>query len=158
MVRDGLALCAACGAELVVAAPSDAVYSQKNGERPPGCSRTKFLAAWRRARDVGDEGVWAEGRARLMRASTWARVSRTAVEPARYVPAPFTIGGLELVDLVGEHPPLRRLKAEELARRIDEAVGGAIQAISVTHEGLIKDLAASPRRRSRPRRGPATEG
>jgi hypothetical protein len=61
-------------------------FSQADGERPPGAGRAKFLRTWRRARDAGDAGAWAEGRARLMSEEAWARWSRTerarVLEPA----------------------------------------------------------------------------
>lgn len=59
-------------------------FSQRDGERPSGAGRVKYLRAWRRARDEGDAGAWAEGRARLMNAEAWARWSRIST------PAPVT--------------------------------------------------------------------
>ncbi len=53
------------------------VFSQKDGERPPGCGRPKYLRAWRQAHEQGDAGAWSEGRARLMSAECWARRART---------------------------------------------------------------------------------
>ena|SRR5580658_10127841 len=51
-------------------------FSQR--EPPPGAGRVKYLRTWRRARDAGDAGAWAEGRSRLMTAEAWAKWSRTA--------------------------------------------------------------------------------
>jgi hypothetical protein len=53
-------------------------YSQRDGERPAGCGRIKFLRAWRRAADAGDAGAWSEGRARLMSSECWTKWSRTS--------------------------------------------------------------------------------
>lgn len=56
-------------------------FSQRDGELPAGAGRIKYLRAWRRARDAGDAGAWAEGRARLMSAEAWAKWSRTQALP-----------------------------------------------------------------------------
>jgi hypothetical protein len=48
-------------------------YSQRDGERPVGCGRTKFLGVHKRARGEGDAGASIQGRARLMTADCWAR-------------------------------------------------------------------------------------
>jgi hypothetical protein len=61
-------------------------FSQADGQRPPGAGKPKYLRTWRRARDAGDAGAWAEGRARLMSQEAWARWSRTEA-PAVAKPA-----------------------------------------------------------------------
>lgn len=78
------------------------VHSQKDGERPVGAGLTKYLRAWRAGRDAGDAGVWAEGRARLMTADAWSRLSRVesaprlkVVEPA----APVSLDDAVLAEL-----------------------------------------------------------
>lgn len=42
------------------------LYSQRDGERRPGWSRTKHLRVWARARKARHPGALAEGRARLL--------------------------------------------------------------------------------------------
>ena len=48
-------------------------YSQRDGERPTGAGRERYLRAWRALRRAGDRDVRTEGRARLMTADAWAR-------------------------------------------------------------------------------------
>jgi hypothetical protein len=48
-------------------------FSQVDGERPPGCGRRRFLAAWRSRHATGDPGASAEGRARILSPDAWAR-------------------------------------------------------------------------------------
>ncbi len=64
------------------------VHSQRNGERPAGCGRAKFLRAWKAAHEAGDPGAWAEGRARLMTAACWSSRAKTARAPAVVKAAP----------------------------------------------------------------------
>ncbi len=59
------------------------VYSQRQGERPKGCGRPKYLRRWKVAHDAADPGVWAEGRARLMTEEAWARWARTEKTPSK---------------------------------------------------------------------------
>lgn len=59
-------------AELAVSGRT-ACYSQRDGERPPGCGRVRYLRVWRRARDAGDEGASKDGRARLLTHEAYAR-------------------------------------------------------------------------------------
>lgn len=66
----------------LITGASSRPYSQRDGELPPGARRVKFLRTWRRARDAGDVGAWAEGRARLMTPECWAKWSRTERPPA----------------------------------------------------------------------------
>jgi hypothetical protein len=66
--------------ELARGGASQRPFSQRDGERPPGAGRIKYLRTWRRARDAGD-GAWAEGRARLMTPECWAKWSRSASRP-----------------------------------------------------------------------------
>ena len=49
------------------------MHSQRDGERPAGAGRIRYLRAWRALRDAGDPDVRREGRARLMSQSSWAR-------------------------------------------------------------------------------------
>ncbi len=72
-------------------------YSQHDGERPPGAGKAKYLRTWRRARDAGDAGAWAEGRARLMTAEAWAAWSRTAKAAPPPTPTPSLLDELGAV-------------------------------------------------------------
>jgi len=49
------------------------MHSQRDGERPAGAGRIRYLRAWRALRDAGDPDVRTEGRARLMSPTAWAR-------------------------------------------------------------------------------------
>lgn len=62
--------------DAVEARSADAPYSQRDGERPTGCGREKFMKAHRRGRRAGDSGCWAEGKALLMTRDAWGRLSR----------------------------------------------------------------------------------
>lgn len=53
-------------------------FSQRNGERPVGAGRARYLRVWKRAHEAGDEGAWEEGRARLMTADSWTRWARVS--------------------------------------------------------------------------------
>lgn len=55
-------------------------YSQHDGERPPGCSRTTFLRAWRVAHRSGHPGATCDGRARLLTPEAFA-VGRAGMRP-----------------------------------------------------------------------------
>ena len=77
LIRDGRLVCAACGAEPRVGnAPSTApgvTYSQREGQRPTGTGREKFLRVARALRAAGDLESWVEGRTVLVTAAAWAR-------------------------------------------------------------------------------------
>jgi hypothetical protein len=49
------------------------VYSQKDGERRPGCGKAKHLRIWRRAWAAGDPGATKDGQARLLTAEAYER-------------------------------------------------------------------------------------
>lgn len=71
--RGGVA-CAACRAPVVAAVEgTPRPHSQRDGERPAGCDRVRYLRAWRLLARSGDPEAWAEGRARLMTPSAWSR-------------------------------------------------------------------------------------
>jgi hypothetical protein len=81
------------------------VYTQKDGERPPGCSPTKFLRTWRRARDAADAGATEDGRTRLLTVEAYER-HRTRersrrVPPRTAAPAPRSIDEEMLARLGG---------------------------------------------------------
>jgi hypothetical protein len=73
-------------AELSKAADASRPYSQRDGERPPGCGRAKFLRAHRLLVAAGDAGAWSEGRARLISRDAWSRFARDE-RPAPTPPA-----------------------------------------------------------------------
>jgi hypothetical protein len=60
----------------VVAGARDC-YSQREGERPPGAGKVKYLRVHRALMAAGDTEAWAEGKARLMSAAAWERGTRT---------------------------------------------------------------------------------
>jgi hypothetical protein len=61
-------------ARLLAACPAATrPFSQRDGERPVGCGRAKYLRVWRRARAAGDAGATSEGRARILTPDAWAR-------------------------------------------------------------------------------------
>jgi hypothetical protein len=76
-------------------------YSQRDGERPSGCGRAKFLRVHRRARLSGDPGATTEGRARLMTADAWARHHDAVPSRRRVAPvvAPVAMNVAERVRL-----------------------------------------------------------
>lgn len=53
-------------------------WSQVDGERPPGCGRARYLRVWRRARDAGDPGATADGRARILTRDAYERHAATS--------------------------------------------------------------------------------
>ena len=62
-------------------------YSQRDGERPPGAGKAKFLRVWRLAAAAGDVEATREGKARLLTAACWARhVSRLETRRTRSAP------------------------------------------------------------------------
>ena len=69
------------------------IFSQRDGERPVGCGRPKYLRAHKRAVEAGDAGAWSEGRARLMTDECWARWART-IATAHLSSAPESQDGL----------------------------------------------------------------
>lgn len=71
-------------------------WSQLDGERPPGCGRARYLRIWRRARDAGDPGATADGRARLLTADAYER-HRAVVRPR---PALRVVGD-DLLEQIG---------------------------------------------------------
>jgi hypothetical protein len=73
-------------------------FSQRDGERPPGAGRAKYLRTWRRARDAEDTGAWSEGRARLMSPEAWGRWSRFA---SRHAPVKVAPSAPTLLDELG---------------------------------------------------------
>jgi hypothetical protein len=48
-------------------------YSQRDGERPTGCGRAKYLRVHRRAREARDAGATSPGRSRLLTHDAWQR-------------------------------------------------------------------------------------
>jgi hypothetical protein len=67
-------------------------HSQRDGERPPGAGKAKFLRVHRLAREGGDPGATVQGRARLMTADAWQRwcgaIPSRARRPVSPAPAP----------------------------------------------------------------------
>jgi hypothetical protein len=83
LLRVGAIVCATCLSPVVSASgPRLAGFSQRDGDRPLGCSRERFLDVWKRAHDAADDGATADGRTRLLTHEAYdrfARVRRAAV-------------------------------------------------------------------------------
>jgi hypothetical protein len=76
------------------------VYSQRDGERPTGAGRVKYLRVWSVANAADSSEAWAEGRARLMSAEAWRRHQTPQRRHAKVTPAqPVTLGVLEVLGL-----------------------------------------------------------
>lgn len=88
MLLGGALVCASCRSPIFAAAVvgSEPPFSQRDGERPPGCGRAKFLRAHRLLVAAGDARAWSEGRARLISRDAWARFARDE-RPAPNPPA-----------------------------------------------------------------------
>lgn len=88
LLLGGSLVCGACRSPIYAAGVvgSEPTFSQREGERPPGCGRAKFLRAHRALVAAGDRGAWSEGRARLISRETWARFARDE-RPAPTPPA-----------------------------------------------------------------------
>lgn len=69
--------------KLGAAAPLERPFSQLDGERPPGCKRSKFLRVWGLARDAGDPGATEHGRARLLTSEAFQRFATTRTATAK---------------------------------------------------------------------------
>lgn len=69
-------------------------YSQRDGERPAGCGRVKYLRVWRLAYRAGDTGARAQGKARLLMPEAFERFEAQLRKPRRaalhVVPEPST--------------------------------------------------------------------
>jgi hypothetical protein len=81
------------------------LYSQRDGERPPGCGKAKYLRLHRAAAMAGDKEAWHEGRARIMTPACWTRLAMTAPPIPRHSETTELEKGLLLWIELGASPP-----------------------------------------------------
>ena len=56
-------------------------HTQRDGERPIGAGKAKYLRVWKAAYAAQEKDVWSEGRARLMTPEAWRRLTETVPVP-----------------------------------------------------------------------------
>jgi hypothetical protein len=60
-------------------------YSQREGERPTGCGRAKYLRVWRLAHRACDDGARSQGKSRLLTVDAFERFEAQLRKPRRAV-------------------------------------------------------------------------
>jgi hypothetical protein len=82
-------------------------HSQKDGERPIGAGRPKYIRTWHRAFDAGDPGARREGRSLIMSAECWRRWCTTPTR-VKLKPAP-TEQACSSIDALMKRAGVRRV-------------------------------------------------
>jgi hypothetical protein len=132
------------------------LYSQSDGQRPPGCGKSKYLYLHRVAARAGDKGAWYEGRALIMTPECWVRLATTP-PPVQKQPETSKIEkNLELWIQLGAVPrnPTAEERAMMIAMNFEQRVAESLAAQAA--ERARKDAANAKRTETkRARYGPS---